>query len=138
MGSDTIRLNAKIVKAIRSRKRDRTLGDGTIMGVASEAIRLFFGKHEQCFKCDDHRGILTGIEVARQMVAASGREPEVEWVGLRKPDLDAAKGYARAYGTMRNVVEQAIMEHLTRTSKCDACPCYGEMCSKANVRNRRS
>jgi hypothetical protein len=134
----TIRLGASVICAMRNRKTDASLGDGTMAGIVSRAIRLYRHKHAKCFECSYHKEILAGLELARQKLAMSGcRGDDSEYVGIRPKEVSVAKELACQGKSLRQVVEQALLEHVTRPKACDKCPFYGEMCQEALVSKRR-
>lgn len=133
----TIKLDKNIVDFIRRLRSDRNFGNGTCQGVVGEAIRLFCGKHEACFSCEFHKDQLAGLETGRQRMALddckAGKVAQSagEWVLCKPEDLALIRMIARGYRrTAKQVVEQAVLEHLTRPPNCASCPFYAEMTGK--------
>ena len=134
----TIRLGASVICAMRNRKSDPSLGDGTMSGIVSRAVRLYRHKHPRCFECQYHKDVLAGLELARQKLSLSGcRGDDSEYVGIRPKEISVAKELACQGKSLRQVVEQAVLEHVTRPKACDKCPHYEEMCQEALVSKRR-
>lgn len=139
----TIRLDDRIVKSIKANRSSTKLGEGSMISLVSEAVRLFSGKSPSCFSCDAHKAVLVGIELAKQKAAlmALGKPTKSGnmWTGIPSKELSIAKDLSRNYGgSSRAVVEQAVIEHIGRPDTCDACPYYDKMCLQAKVQNRRA
>lgn len=129
----TIRLDGKIVDFVRRVKDIKRFGgDGTINKVVAEALRLFIAKHDRCFACPFHKSQIADIELGRQKMAKDCKEPKKPkwaWVVCDVALLAEAQRVATAGNTTaRNVVEQALLEHITRPPECGECPFYKEMC----------
>jgi hypothetical protein len=132
------RISAAVVFAVRSKKKDQSLGDGTLAGIASRAVRLYHHKHHKCFICKFHKELVAGLELARQKLALSGIEPCVnEFIGIRPKEMQVASELANHDKTTKQVLEQALLEHVARPKECTECPYYAEMCEKALVANSR-
>jgi hypothetical protein len=126
----TIRLDKDIIKFIHKVKDNKKFGNGTVKSIISKSIAFFEKKHQQCIACQYHRDQVAGIELGRQRLAHSRKvRHEGEWAAIDKSDLDKVRQFAIGYGrSVRHVVEQAIVEHLTRPPNCTACPFFSEMC----------
>lgn len=139
----TIRLDDRIVKSIKANRSSTKLGEGSMISLVSEAVRLFSDKSPSCFSCDAHKAMLVGIELAKQKAAlmALGKPTKSGdmWTGIPNKELNIAKDLSRNYGgSSRAVVEQAVIEHIGRPNACDTCPYYDKMCSQAKIQNRRT
>jgi hypothetical protein len=134
----TIRLASSIIAAIRNRKDSARIGDGTMSGILSRAMRLYANKHRECFECLSHRELVASLELARQKLAIHGDcGDDSEYVGIRPREIALAKSLACQGKTVRQVVEQALLEHVARPVTCDKCPFYDEMCQAAMVARAR-
>lgn len=130
----TLKLDKAIVDFVRKIKSSKKFGDGTMAGVLSRAVRFFRGKHKECFTCQHHKNNLAELELGRQAIAKehldknSIKEGDVAWVSIPKEDYDLATGISTAYKrTVKNVIEQSVLEHITRPPACMECPFYKEM-----------
>lgn len=72
------------------------------------------------------------------ITAARSDEPEPppgQWVLCDDKQLDVARAIAKSYRrSAKQIVEQAILEHLTRPPNCTTCPFYEEVCERAKRR----
>ena len=68
----TMRLASSVVSAVRGMKKDAEIGDGTMSGVVSRAVRLYGNKHGKCFECPYHKELVARLELARQKLAGLG------------------------------------------------------------------
>lgn len=140
----SIRLDKNVALSTRELCASKRLGNGTSSGLIWEALKFFNGKHSECFVCPYHVKHVAGMELGRQKKALDDmsknavQAPQVEWISIGMTALALAKRLARAQGkTAKVVVEQAVLEHLTRPPTCDKCPFYQQMCDSVKVRNRR-
>ena len=137
----TIKLDKTIVDFLRKVRKSRKYGNGTTQGVVSNAIRFFAAKHEQCFCCEFHKDQVAGLELGRQQMAIEALRTGVEdpvpgqWVVCDDGPLDTARAIAKNYRrSAKQIVEQAVLEHLTRPPNCATCPFYDEVCKRAKKR----
>lgn len=131
----TVKLDKTIVSFLRKVRKNPNYGNGTATGVVASAIRHFAAKHEKCFSCEFHRDQVAGLELGRQQMALEAARAGAaggaggEWVLCDGRQLGVARMIARNYRrTAKQIVEQAILEHLTRPPNCASCPFYAEMC----------
>lgn len=137
----TIRLDGKIVDFVRKVKDVKRFGgEGAINKLVAEALRLFISKHDKCFSCPFHKAQIADIELGRQRLAKEAKESKKAhwaWVVCDTTLLAEAQRIATAGNTTaRNVVEQALLEHMTRPPDCFECPFYAEMCQKNRTEQR--
>lgn len=138
----TLKLDKAIVDFIKKIKATRKFGDGTIAGVLARAVRFFRDKHNECFTCQHHKNNLAELELGRQAIvkasleSGQNKEPDVSWVSIPQEDYDTATEISLSYKrTVKNVIEQAALEHITRPPACSQCPFYKEMCGR--IRSNR-
>jgi predicted small secreted protein len=132
----TVSLNSRVAKALKKRRTDPLLGQGSMGSILAEAIRLFVHKSEHCFSCTSHKDLLVRIEISKQKYSGS---LDNSWIAISPEELKIAQDMSSKYGgTSKAVVEQAAIEHLGRPSCCIQCPHYTTMCQAAGVGNRKS
>jgi len=75
-----------------------------------------------------HRDQIAGIEMGRQMLALKsikeGKAPSLDgtWIKTDKETSELATRYAKAYrSTVKTVLEQALVEFLTKPKQCGSC-----------------
>lgn len=132
-----VRINSRIAQSVRALSKTekfvRKFGKHTMRGFVTESIRYFLDKHKECFACPDHKDVVAGLELGRQSLASTDSSDPIEFSYVQcDPDiLKRADEYSARYNrTLRVIVEQAILEHLTRPSRCAKCPFYEEMRAK--------
>lgn len=113
-------------------KFKKRFGSQTLGGFVSECLSFFLSKHDECFSCQYHKDMVAGLELGRQSIARRGRsESKGEFVQCNDEILKKCRAFAKNYGRpIRDIVEQAILEHITRSSKCFDCQFYKEMNDK--------
>jgi hypothetical protein len=134
----TVRLDKTIVSFVKKLKGSKRFGGyGTISQMVSEALKMFLGKHDSCLTCNYHKEQVARLELNKQKLAlsqvAAGKEerPRGVWVLCPETLLAEARKYGVNYRAVaKDVVEQALLEHLTRPSQCQCCPFYEEMRKK--------
>lgn len=139
----TLRLARVIIDFISKVKHRRPPSERTIKGLLGKAVRFYWHKHEQCFSCKFQIENIAGIELGKQKrVQACARKNVKQsladkglWVAFGTEEMKLAKRLSRVSGmSVRQIVEQAAVEHLTRPGKCAECPFYEEMCSRVKTR----
>lgn len=131
----TIKLDKQIIAFIRKVSENRKFGDGTMSGVVEDAIMFFSNKHDECFSCQFHKDQISGLELGRQRMAisdyADGKEAEEtdgDWIKIEDAMLKRAENIGLHYRrSTKHIVEQAVLEHLTRPPNCIGCPFYAAM-----------
>jgi hypothetical protein len=130
----TVKLDIKIANAIRKAKILSRYGDGTAKNLVSLAIKYLDEKHDECFVCQFHKDQVAGLELGRQKLALEAKRKgeaasiDGDWIPCDAADLKRAKAIAKSYRrTTKQVIEQAVLEHLTRPPNCSGCPFYAEM-----------
>jgi len=142
----TLKIDSVIVSFLKKVMESGRLftSSDTISIVVEESILYFLHKDQNCFTCDFHRDMVVGLEVGRQKMANDklGQEPPKEighWVIVDRKVLDLAKNYAKYYRrTAKVVLEQAILESLTRPAQCQNCPRFADMKAKIKEKNHGS
>jgi hypothetical protein len=131
----TVRLDKKIAGYIQQLRREKRFrGHGSRSRLLAESIRYFLNKHQACFTCKYHKDQVVGLILGRQKVSleakASGKSPQQDgaWLACPKSLIAEAQELGKYLGmTGKQVMEQAVLEHITRPSQCDGCPFYDEM-----------
>jgi len=127
----TLRVDKTIVDFIKKVRDGTARFKGKALSeIVAESVLLLVRKHDKCFSCPHHLDQLAGLEAGRQKMAKdrSSPKPGAGWVSCLDDVVHAANEYAVPYRrASRDVVEQAILEHLTRPKRCASCPHYEEM-----------
>lgn len=133
----TVKIDKKISNTIRKARVIGRYSDGTAKQLLSLAVRYLDCKHDECFVCPFHKDQVAGLELGRQQLALEstrkGKSEDVsgEWVPCGDEELRIARAIAKNYRrTAKQVVEQAVLEHLTRPPNCADCPFFSEMRKK--------
>jgi len=132
-----VRIDQQIATSVRALSKTdkfrRRFGDHTMLSFVTESVLFFLNKHSECFVCPDHKDVVAGLELGRQSSASSDVLPakKFAFVQCDAMVLKKAEEFGGRYNrSLRMIVEQAILEHLTRPSKCSKCPFYEEMRAK--------
>lgn len=133
-----VKLDRSITNFVRQLAKNHKFGEGTMSSIVETAILFMSSKNEACFCCEFHKDQVSGLEFGRQQMALSAiknHEPVAktsgEWVVVGDHVLDKAKAIAKHYRrSTKCVIEQAVLEHLTRPPNCAPCQFYAEMCVK--------
>lgn len=132
-----VRIDFQIATSLRALSKTdkfrRRFGKHTMLNFVTESVRFFLKKHDECFVCPDHRDVVAGLELGRQSAAISDSllPKTFAFVQCEPMVLNEARAFSGRYNrTLRMIVEQAILEHLTRPSRCARCPFYEEMRAK--------
>jgi hypothetical protein len=99
----------------------------TISKFVADSLDIFLNKPEKCFDCERHRMQIATLELSRQRLAA--KKPctinKRQWVRCNEALILRTKEYAQASGrSLREITEQAVLEHLTRPVDCFDCPIW--------------
>lgn len=134
-----IKIDQKIATFASKLKRDKRFGEGSTKDLVGRAVLFFLDKHERCPACEFHRDQVAGLELGRQQVAKKdGIPPGGKWVVMDHGVLRRAHDFAKKCGRpVRYVVEQAILEHVTRPPNCQECGFYSEMSATVEAKRER-
>ena len=137
----SVRIDKAVAVFMKKKAETSKKPNGKYLSVMlAESLKEFMNKDEQCFACPHHREQLAKLEVGRQRLArerlAAGRNDKRgdAWISLRDDIHEQVVDYAATYRRpVKVVAEQAIMEYVTRSSKCEDCPMVKRGGRKINV-----
>ena len=121
-------LDQRIVRGIQRAKSTerfvRKFGKMSVPGFIAASVAAFVKKPKECFSCEKHKRQVADLELGRQRVAFDGGAgKQKRWVRCRSETIEVAKNHASLMGrSLRDVVEQALLEHITRPLDCIDCP----------------
>jgi len=132
----SINVDSKIVDFVKS--HPGRFGGKNLSSVIAEAILYLHSKKDDCFACPYHTSQVVGYYLGMQrkslqLARAAGPEkrelPEPVCANCDKRMLQLAKGISVSaqFSSMAKVVNDALVEHVTRPKECQLCPCYASM-----------
>lgn len=131
--SNSICLDKKILEGIRTIKKTERFvnrfGRTTLSEFVCASIKILANKSEHCFQCHFHKTQIANLELGRQRLAIAKtgaiKASKRQWVRCDAESLSIARAYGKRCGrTIREVVEQALLEQITRPSGCTDCPIF--------------
>jgi hypothetical protein len=132
----SINVDPKIVEFIKSHP-DRFDGK-SLSSVIAEAILFLFLKKDDCFACPYHTAQVVGYYLGMQrksLQLSKSLGPKVLLsskplcANCDKNALRVAKEISdcSAFSSLSKVVNDALVEHMTRPNECRTCPAYSLM-----------
>lgn len=137
----SVRIDKAVAVFMRKKADSSKKPNGKYLSVMlAESLKEFMNKDEKCFSCPHHREQLAKLEVGRQRLArerlAAGRSDKRgdAWVSLRDDIHEQTVAFAATYRrSVKVVAEQAVMEYVTRSTKCEDCPMANRNRRRINV-----
>jgi hypothetical protein len=137
----SVRIDKAVAVFMKKKAETSKRPNGKYLSVMlAESLKEFMNKDDECFSCPHHREQLARLELGRQRLArerlAAGRSDKRgdAWISLRDDIHEQVVAYAATYRrSVKVVAEQAIMEYVTRPTKCESCPMAKRNGKKINV-----
>lgn len=143
----SINIDPKVVEFIKS--HPNKFGGKSLSVVIAEAILFMYLKKDDCFACPHHASQVSGYYLGMQKKALqssrSGQPRHAEQAkpvcaNCSKQVLRLAKDVAvcSQLSSMAKVVNDALVEYITRPSACLACPFYTSMSDEVAAKSKES
>jgi len=137
----SINVDQKIVEFVKAHA-DR-FGGKSLSTVIAEAILYLYFKQNECFCCTHHQSQVVGyylgmqrksLELSKGASDKSMLKPKCS--NCDKRILSLAKDVADCspFSSMAKIVNDALVEHITRPKECQSCPFYAPMRDKVEAR----